>query len=153
MNKKTLLFLFLLGQSLLAQTYYMHISFIDGAKKIYAVSDINKITFDSLSASFINKKNIKLLKTFVLLQNYPNPFNPSTTIQYQLPHPGKVKIKIYNTAGQVVKIFWREHQNSGLQKLIWDGTNSNGAKVASGLYIYQAKFENVVISKKMIILK
>ncbi len=42
---------------------------------------------------------------------------------------------------------------AGRHKVIWDGKNNNGQKVASGLYVYMAQFENSTIAKKMILIK
>lgn len=54
-----------------------------------------------------------IIKSFKLLQNYPNPFNPSTTIQYELPQSGNVKVSIYNVAGRVIKIILAQTQQAG----------------------------------------
>jgi len=37
--------------------------------------------------------------------------------------------------------------------VIWDGENSNGEKVASGIYFYRIKTEQFNETKKMILLK
>lgn len=70
-------------------------------------------------------------ETFVLSRNYPNPFNPSTTIQYELSHPGKVTISVYNTAGQHVHTYIAGKKGKGLYEYVF-----NAADMTSGLYIY-----------------
>jgi hypothetical protein len=75
-------------------------------------------------------------KSFALEQNYPNPFNPSTTIQIAVPVPAEVTIKIYNMLGQKVMNFILEQASPGIHKIIWNGKNQTGRKVASGIYFY-----------------
>lgn|GEM_PF-3562909 len=90
--------------------------------------------------------------TYQLGQNYPNPFNATTSIRFALPIDGKVTLKIYNLAGQVVKVF-QEQMSAGYQTIIWDGANSNGEKVASGVYFYRLDVGTWTDIKKMLLLK
>ena len=94
----------------------------------------------------------------VLLANYPNPFNPETWIPYQLAKPSDVQITIYNARGLVVKQLALGHQPAGTytsrsRAAYWDGRNSQGERVASGIYFYQFQADNVSSLRKMLILK
>ena len=90
---------------------------------------------------------------FELAQNYPNPFNPGTTIQYALPSQADVRLEIYNTLGQLVKVLISEPQTAGIKTVSWDGTNQSGAPVSSGIYLYRLKAGNQVQTRKMMLLK
>ncbi|MBN1348054.1 Ig-like domain-containing protein [candidate division KSB1 bacterium] len=75
---------------------------------------------------------------------YPNPFNPSlqtTTLRYSLAHDAEVTIKLYDAAGDLVKIlFENRRQFSGVEyAATWDGTNESGEVVANGVYFYMIK--------------
>jgi hypothetical protein len=87
-------------------------------------------------------------KEYSLLQNYPNPFNPSTTIKYELPKSGLVKLQIYSVPGQVVKTLINEEQDAGFYSV--DFTASN---LSSGIYFYKLSVNNKNVIKKMILLK
>jgi hypothetical protein len=116
------------------------------------IQNIQKLTFSDITG-IRNERIASVIKTFAILQNYPNPFNPSTTIEYQLPKSGNVEIKIFNVTGQLVKIFDRTFQALGMHAIVWDGRNNNGQTMASGLYIYQVAFENLILTKKMLLIK
>ncbi len=91
---------------------------------------------------------------YILEQNYPNPFNPSTTIEYALPIDKRVTVRIYNMMGQVVKTLVNdEFQKAGRHRVIWDGTNEAGVRVASGTYIYSLEFGKYKKTKRMMLLK
>ncbi len=90
---------------------------------------------------------------FELYQNYPNPFNPHTTIKYNLPSNGTVRITIYNLNGQQVTTLVNEFKSSGNYKIIWDGTNNQGKNVSSGIYLYKINFANTAIAKKMLLIR
>jgi hypothetical protein len=85
---------------------------------------------------------------YVLSQNYPNPFNPSTVISYSLPSSSNIKLIVYNTLGQTVKILENSFKKAGNYSI-----NFNAADLPSGIYFYKldaAQFSQV---KKMILIK
>jgi hypothetical protein len=86
-----------------------------------------------------------------LLQNYPNPFNPSTTIEFNLPANSNWQLEIYNIAGQLIRNY--SGISSGLTKVNWDGSNSLGIKVASGVYFYKLVSNDITTTRKMLLLK
>jgi len=93
--------------------------------------------------------------SYALLGNYPNPFNPSTTIRFSVGDPINqiVKIKIYNTLGQLIRILTVYVGDTGIYEVFWDGKMYNGETAPSNVYIYVVDFGNVVLSNKMILLK
>jgi len=72
-------------------------------------------------------------------QNYPNPFNPGTTITYTLPEPAQVRLAIYNFAGQWVRTLIENEQGPGEHAAHWDGLDSGGQPVSSGVYLYRVE--------------
>ena len=93
-----------------------------------------------------------------LLANYPNPFNPETWIPYELATDTDVRLTIYNTQGVVIRTLQLGHQSAGYytgrdRAAYWDGRNSVGEQVASGLYFYQLETDEMSLMRKMVILK
>ena len=84
---------------------------------------------------------------------YPNPFNPDTTIRYQLQTPGKVTIDIYNHKGQIVRSFSQSHAAPGYYGVNWDGRDSSGRALASGVYLYKMSSGSYSFTKKLILQK
>ncbi|UCF63084.1 MAG: T9SS type A sorting domain-containing protein [bacterium] len=92
-------------------------------------------------------------REFKLFQNTPNPFNPITIINYHLPQSSQVDLVIFNMLGQRIKTLVSERQEARQYQIRWDGSNDQGARVASGIYIYQLRTENNIATKKMILMK
>ncbi|HKJ81165.1 MAG TPA: ammonia-forming cytochrome c nitrite reductase subunit c552 [Ignavibacteriaceae bacterium] len=116
----------------------------------------------SLIASSIVKldptTDIKLIdnslpQTFSIDQNYPNPFNPTTTIKYTIPKESNVKLEIYDITGRLVNTVVNQSQSAGTYSVTWDGSNSSGQKVGSGMYLYRINAGSFIAVKKMILLK
>jgi len=90
--------------------------------------------------------------TFQLAQNFPNPFNPETKVKYQLPQNSIVTIDIYSVLGQrVTTLLDNEPQEAGYYQMIWDGTNSKGNNVSTGLYFLFLRTEHFSHGIKMIL--
>ncbi len=97
-------------------------------------------------------------ETTALLPNYPNPFNPETWIPYHLANASDVQITIYNAKGSVVRRFVLGHQAAGYytdknRAAYWDGHNSVGERIASGVYFFQLRADSISQLRKMVILK
>ncbi|MCL1827249.1 MAG: T9SS type A sorting domain-containing protein [Candidatus Cloacimonetes bacterium] len=84
---------------------------------------------------------------------YPNPFNPSTTIKYSLKTAGVISLDIYNIRGQKVKTLVDEFQNAGFHNVSWNGSDSSGKPISSGVYFYQLRTEDYTAVKKLILMK
>ncbi len=98
-------------------------------------------------------ENGQIPTTFDISQNFPNPFNPTTTIKYQVPKSVDVTLNIYNILGQKVRTLVNKTMEPGYYKVVWDGTNDYGVKVASGIYLYRIKAGDFVQTRKMILMK
>jgi hypothetical protein len=90
---------------------------------------------------------------FALLQNAPNPFNPVTVMRYELPVPAHVRIDIYNVSGRLVRTVVDGHREAGYGRAVWDGTDTAGRKVASGVYMYEMRAGDFTSRKMMVLLK
>lgn len=88
-----------------------------------------------------------------LSQNCPNPFNPSTNISYYLPTSCNVRLEIFDASGRLVTVLQDGVQNSGSYNVDWNGTNSIGNSVSSGIYFYRITADKETISKKMVLLR
>jgi hypothetical protein len=87
-------------------------------------------------------------KKFELTQNYPNPFNPSTTIRFNLPEAGNVKLIIYNILGQEIQTLVNEFKEAGVHTINFNADNLN-----SGLYIYKLEAGSFIQTRKMTLVK
>ncbi|MDE0088120.1 MAG: dockerin type I domain-containing protein, partial [Candidatus Poribacteria bacterium] len=92
----------------------------------------------------------------VLLPNYPNPFNPETWIPYDLAKETDVRITIYNLKGESVMQLNIGFQAAGTYRTrsraaYWDGCNSVGEPVASGIYFYTLCAGQMKATRKMVI--
>ena len=98
-------------------------------------------------------------KSTVLLANYPNPFNPETWLPYQLANDAQVAIRIYSSAGHLVRHLDLGFQQAGYyigksRAAYWDGRNDLGERLASGVYFYQLSTgESSETIRKMVIRK
>lgn len=104
----------------------------------------------------VNIDNELIPQTTFLNQNYPNPFNPNTTISYQLPVDGKVKLSIYNMNGKKIITLVNDNLSAGYHTVNWDASG-----FSSGIYFYRLILDNPFASsgkvfietRKMVLIK
>lgn len=77
---------------------------------------------------------------FVMYDPIPNPFNPRTTIKYDLPESGPVRLSVFDLAGRLVRTLVDESKPQGSFEAVWDGRDSTGKEVGSGTYLARLDF-------------
>ncbi|MBN1504389.1 MAG: PD40 domain-containing protein, partial [Candidatus Eisenbacteria bacterium] len=88
-----------------------------------------------------------------LVQSAPNPFSSSTTIRFTLPEAGRVKVRVFDAQGRCVRTLLDRRMGPGWQYEDFDGTDDNGRRMASGVYIYQVETEKFTASRKFVYLR
>ena len=99
-----------------------------------------------------------LPKETQLWQNYPNPFNPETWIPYQLSQESEVSLSIYSSNGKLVRqielgLKAAGNYQTSHRSIYWDGRNTSGEQVSSGIYFYRLAAGDYSQTRKMVILK
>lgn len=90
---------------------------------------------------------------YTLEQNRPNPFNGVTTISYSTEHSGPVHLVVYNILGQLVRTLVDDNQGAGPHTVVWDGRDSSGRDMASGIFFYKLRTADFSAVRKMVYLK
>ena len=101
----------------------------------------------------MDRADLNTPSSYALEQNYPNPFNPSTTITFSLPKSGHARVDVYDVLGKHVTTLIDENMGSGNFRVTWDGSDKNGARVSSGMYIYRMVSGSFSMTKKMLMVK
>lgn len=91
--------------------------------------------------------------SFQLLGNFPNPFNASTVVEFALPEPGSVDLRIYNLLGQELFSVRLNGLDAGSHRFRWNGTDRNGNPLGSGFYLYNIVYQDAVRTGKMLYLR
>ncbi len=120
---------------------------------LFRNANIYRPRFITIDISSHNPPAMRKNQLADLFQNYPNPFFAKTKIKYYLRKSGKVKLDVFNILGQKVRTLVDEFQENDTYLIYWDGKNSQGTKVASGLYVYRLKVNNCIESRKMVLLR
>jgi hypothetical protein len=89
----------------------------------------------------------------LLEQNAPNPFNPTTVIRFSIAEPGWVRLVVYDVGGRPVRVLVDGERQANRYEVTWDGRDSAGRLVASGVYLYCLEAADYSGSKKMVLLK
>ena len=101
----------------------------------------------------VNSDESLIPKEFALYDNYPNPFNPTTQIAVDLPEAAATEITVWNIMGQRVATLYAGDLNAGHHTLNFNGRDSNGKQLTSGMYLYRVAAGKYNATKKMTLMK
>lgn len=85
---------------------------------------------------------------YKLEQNYPNPFNPGTTIEFSLPRPENVHMRVLSILGEQIEELAQGFMQAGTHKVIW-----NAEKYSNGLYFIQFEAGSYREVRKAVLMK
>lgn len=85
--------------------------------------------------------------------NFPNPFNPSTTISFSTSSSGTVEVSVVDLAGRLVTTLLSNHLEAGSHQVCWNGNNSSGQQVSTGIYFVQLRSNQSMVSRKIMMIK
>ena len=91
--------------------------------------------------------------SFKVHKNFPNPFNPTTKVQIDIPEKGHLQVVVHDIYGRLISTLMDSDVEPGFSRVIWNGKNRLGVRVASGVYIISARLNNQQYSQKMLLVK
>ena len=91
--------------------------------------------------------------SFALHPTVPNPFRSATTIRYDVPRSGNVRLAIYDVSGRLVRTLRDGPEEAGFRTVTWDGRDAGGQRVSSGVYFYSLSAGERVFQRKMVMLR
>ncbi|MDP3149203.1 MAG: CotH kinase family protein [Ignavibacteria bacterium] len=110
----------------------------------------------------VKEPDPKIPTSFELFQNYPNPFNPGTVISWQCAVGSHVTLKVFDVLGNEVATLVNEVKQPGIyetkfqsavgNRQLASGISAKGG-YPSGVYFYQLRSGNIVLTKKMILVR
>jgi len=103
-----------------------------------------------------DKSKLLIPESEIIINNYPNPFNPNTIIAFTIPYDltnSQTVLNIYDIQGKLIRTLVNEKLPAGNYLSKWDGKNSEGISVSSGVYIYNIEVEYRQASGKMMLIK
>jgi hypothetical protein len=83
-----------------------------------------------------------------LFPNYPNPFNPSTTIRFQTPADGEIRLEVYNAIGERIAVLVDGSHPGGYHSVAW-----NASLFPSGIYFVRMTAGTFHQTRNMLLVK
>jgi hypothetical protein len=111
-------------------------------------------TYSKLRLIGIENKDLHAIpKVFSLSQPWPNPVARSLSLKYGVPRLARVRIKVYDTSGRVVRSLVNGDKKPGFYTLKWHGETEQGRQLAQGVYFVRMLAPDFQATKKLILLK
>ena len=111
------------------------------AKHVFANGSIG-------SPTAVQEGPVSTPSTLMLNQNFPNPFNPTTSITYELDRTTPVVLAVYDVLGREVARLVDGVESPGVKTVRW-----HAGDAASGVYFYRLHAGDIVLTKKLMLLR
>ncbi len=134
------------GDSIEVSDVNMQFNLTPGEFRIFTTKRLS--VPESGIAVAVEEQNAEIPSSLALEQNYPNPFNPTTKINFSVPNTGNVTMKIYDLLGREIMTLVNQSKPAGNYTVDFDAS-----QLSSGVYIYQLRSGNSLLTKKMMVVK
>jgi endoglucanase len=102
----------------------------------------NQDTANILESGTLSKENLSTLKNTIDLYCWPNPMENSTSFNCEIASNGFIVLSIYNSQGRLIKELVNQYMPKGNFKLTWNGLDTAGNVIPTGIYICQLTSSN-----------
>jgi hypothetical protein len=85
--------------------------------------------------------------------NHPNPFNAVCEIPFALPADSRVRIEIFDIEGREISTVVNGDFSAGMHKAVWNGKDSFGRDVPTGIYLYKMEAGGFAKTRRMLLVK
>jgi len=100
----------------------------------------------------VSNDDSEVTEAFGFISAYPNPFNDNLNISFKSKSNNQV-IKIYNIKGQLVKEIRTASKADRSANVLWNGEDSTGKKVSSGIYYMVLDSQDMRDVRKVLMMK
>ena len=81
----------------------------------------------------------------------PSPFRGGTTISYDLPKSGNVRLSVCDVLGRTVRVLVNQTKSPGRYSAGWDGSGENGMLLPAGIYFSRLEAGAERLTRKLVI--
>ena len=111
-------------------------------------------SFNSPNSNSLSIESGIIPSKYNIIEIYPNPFNPIANIQFEVAEFSQVKLSIIDLNGRLVSVLGNGKMNPGQYQSLWDGNDSYGNQVSSGIYLAVLESNGMLIqTRKLVLLK
>jgi len=132
---------------------YTNATLLHGGTDGLAVGDLNWFPDQKAIYTDVEQTSSEAPNEFRLYHAYPNPFNPEVTIKFQIARASDVKLTVFNILGQQVRVLANKKLTAGSHTVTWDGKDSSGNRMSSGIYFYTLQAGSLSQTRKMVLAK
>ena len=124
---------------------------VPGATYWYKVSLVGADSRETFGPIEVRVERVPV--AYVLYQSYPNPFNPTCFIRFDVPHSGRVTLRMFDASGRVVRTVADRWMDSGSYTEVWDGRDDKAVDMPSGVYFYELATPDFRSTRKAVMLR
>lgn len=139
----------------LKYTYINEISTTEDTNKlvVFAKDSLGNIASDTIEfyvdLQGIDEEEVSV-SDFAIYPISPNPFRYKTTIEYAIPEETVVKLKVYDVSGREIRTLVSGLKRPGVYTVTWDGMNSKGEILPSGIYFGRLESPSSYATAKLV---
>jgi IPT/TIG domain-containing protein/flagellar hook capping protein FlgD/alginate lyase len=83
-------------------------------------------------------------------RSHPNPFGARTSVRFDLPRPGRVRLTIYDVMGRAVRTLVDGELAAGVHEMPWDALDETGRQVGSGVYLLRFETPGFTATRRLL---
>lgn len=84
---------------------------------------------------------------------FPNPCNPRTEISFSLDKEQRVELSVFDVRGRLISNLARGTLLAGSHHRSWGGMDDHGRAMPSGTYVFRLKLEDIILTRKTLLLR